>query len=219
MDETQCSPLHDTVSEGQKEMVIVLLSDRRTDLSTPGNNKRKALHKTAYRGHLEIANLLLNHDPEIVDLRDGDGLTPLHDASRQDKPEEVERLIEADADVDARANKGMTPLHFAASSNALAAAKMLLRADAWEVFNHAKETPVMIAKRKKDFAMVELLRTPMDVDTSLAKSGKGLQVYQPTEPQKDVSERFNSLISEVEVEVIHELVDGAIQRAAFVHRL
>lgn len=194
LDETQCSPLHDTVSEGQKEMVIVLLSDRRTNLSTPGNNKRTALHKAAYRGHLEIANLLLNHDPEIVDLRDGDGLTPLHDASRQNKPEVVERLIEEEADVDARANKGMTPLHFAASCNALAAAKMLLRADALEVFNHAKETPLMIAERKGNIAMVELLQTPMDVDTSLAKSGKGLQTSQPTGPQKDVSERFSGLI-------------------------
>lgn len=195
LDNTQCTPLHDAVTEGHQNLVDVLLSNPRTEVNTPGNNSRTALHKAAYRGHLYIAGMLLRSGPDMVDQRDADGFTPLHDASRQNKPDMVERLIEAEADVNAKAKAGVTPLHLAASSNALAAAEVLLRADAYAVFNHAKETPLMVAQRKGHTAMVDLLRNPLDAGTNLlATSGKRLQVSQPTEDQKAVSKRFNGFV-------------------------
>jgi len=195
LDGTDCSPLHDTVTEGQKDMVSLLLADQQTNPSTPGHNQRTALHKAAYRGHLDIATLLLANDPDIVDLKDGDGYTPLHDASRQNKPEMVEKLIEAGADVNARTKSGATPLHLAASTNAVEAAKVLLRADAWTFFtNNAKETPEKVAERKGHTAMLDMLRIPVDVDDRLAGGGKDLHISEPTPSQQTASKHLDGFI-------------------------
>lgn len=194
LDDTQCSPLHQAVSEGHEAMVGVLLTDGRTEVRTTGYKSRTALHKAAYRGHLHIAEMLLNHGPDILDQRDADHFTPLHDASAQNKPDMVERLIVAGADVNAKTKKGATPLHLAAGSNALDAAEVLLRADALAVFNHAKETPLMVAQIEGHTAMVELLRNPLDLFTHLATSGRELQVSQPTEDQKTASMDFDGFV-------------------------
>ncbi|KAK4038130.1 hypothetical protein C8A01DRAFT_17749 [Parachaetomium inaequale] len=161
LDGTQCTPLHDAVGEGQKDM---------------------------------ITNLLLSRDPDMVDLRDVDGFTPLHDASRKNKTEVAERLIEAEANVNAKTKRGATPLHLAASNNALAAAEVLLRAGALSVFNYAKERPEKVAQRKGHTAMGELLHTPVDVDTNLARSGRGRRVSQPTEAQQAANKRLEGFV-------------------------
>ena len=69
----------------------------------------------------------------MVDLRDVDGFTPLHDASRKNEPEVAEGLIEAEANVNAKTKRDPTPLHLAAGNNALASIKMVQSGCVWSV--------------------------------------------------------------------------------------
>ncbi|KAK3899739.1 hypothetical protein C8A05DRAFT_36634 [Staphylotrichum tortipilum] len=198
LDEDDCSPLHEAATDGHKEMVTILLAYSQTKAATPaGDGLRTALHKAAYRGHLEIATLLVDHDSDTVDARDVDGHTPLHDASRQNKPEMALMLIEANADVNAKTKRGATPLHVAAASNALKAAKELLRADAWTfAVNNARETPEMVAERKGHTAILGLLRAaPINIDSNLGGGGgQVLKVSPPTEAQRAVAKEFDGFI-------------------------
>jgi ankyrin repeat protein len=196
LDDDDSSPLHDAVTDGQKIMVGILLKSQLINAGFPsGTDQRTALHKAAYRGHLEIAAMLLDHDAEVVHMKDAEGHTPLHDASRQNRPETALMLIEADADVNAKTKTGATPLHLAAANNAVEVVKVLLRADAWPFsINNNKETPEMVAERKGHTAILDLLRLPFDIDSSLAGGGQALQVTPPTEPQKTASKDFTGFI-------------------------
>ena len=61
---------------------------------------------------------------------DGDGGTPLHKAVMSEKPELVQLLLDAGADVSVLAYGGLTPLHFAAMNDNCTIINMLLSAGA-----------------------------------------------------------------------------------------
>ena len=89
------------------------------------------LHLAADR---RIAELLLEHGAEI-EARNrhkvfGPGNRPLHAAVYVDRPDVVEALISAGADVSSTDDTGWTPLHIAVSNGRLELAKTLLDAGA-----------------------------------------------------------------------------------------
>ncbi|KAH9313384.1 hypothetical protein KI387_028419, partial [Taxus chinensis] len=73
-----------------------------------------ALHRAAFKGHLDNVKLLHQHGAEINSLDDA-GFTPLHCAAETGRKDVVEYLIKHGADVNTRSIKGETPLHLASS--------------------------------------------------------------------------------------------------------
>ncbi len=196
LDVDDCSPLHEAATDGQKGMVSLLLSYTRTKVNLPsGEDRRTALHKAAFRGHYDIAKMLLDRDPDIVNVRDDDGYTPLHDACRKNHPDTTLLLIERSADVNAKTKTGSTPLHLAAAANAVEAARVLLHADAWPfATNNSKETPELVAEKRGRTKILDLLRLPIDPNISLAGGGQALQLTPPTVAQLEASKDFTGFI-------------------------
>ena len=81
-----------------------------------------------------------------VELRNGEGLTPIHAAARWGNNGAVWRLLEARADLDAADQSGCTALHSAASSGHVLALSMMLGAGASaDVKNTRGATPMHVA--------------------------------------------------------------------------
>jgi ankyrin repeat protein len=72
------------------------------------------IHEAAKQGDLAKVEALLKENPNLANVKDDEGFTPLHLASFAGKREVVEFLLTRKADINARANDGQTPLHEAA---------------------------------------------------------------------------------------------------------
>lgn len=69
-----------------------------------------ALHRAAFKGHVDVVKLLLDHQFNI-NMKDEKGYTPLHCAIEAGHKEVVELLVNRRADINTRINKGcLTPL-------------------------------------------------------------------------------------------------------------
>jgi ankyrin repeat protein len=97
-----------------------LLRVRDTDGSTP-------LHYAAWKGHPEVARLLLERGAEVSLQNDNGhwGGTPLHAAAHANQRAIAELLIAHGADVNCRSSNGRTPLEETAIHNATAVARLL----------------------------------------------------------------------------------------------
>lgn len=107
----------------------------------------------------EVEPLLnLGVDPN---LRDEEGLTPLHRALMHNNPynaEVVDLLLRRGADPNARGRDGNTPLHLAAEFNRVQAAALLLKHGADpNAVNARGETPLHIAAGEGRYAVAYLL--------------------------------------------------------------
>ena len=71
------------------------------------------LHRAAYAGHKEIAELLIAKGADVNAKNGGWGRTPLHVAAIKGQKEIAELLIDKGADVNTKNIKGQTPLHAA----------------------------------------------------------------------------------------------------------
>ena len=145
------------------------------------------------------ASAMLKAEPTLVKRRNGEGLTPLHVASREGQTEIVRALLAAGADAKAIDDQqpdgkrreyyqGWTPLHLAALKGNTAAATLLLDsgADVNATAKRGQHTPLHYAAWSGSEELVTLLlarnanrnakddqrRTPLD----LAKEKKNLAV-------------------------------------------
>ena len=112
--------IHDSVREGNVLMFKKHI-DAKTDLNLRDEEANTPLHNAALLGHVEIVNLLISNGAKI-NIKNGVGMTPLHEASNK---EIAEILLANNANVNARA-KGITPLHVAASVNDNDVSKILI---------------------------------------------------------------------------------------------
>ena len=79
------------------------------DVNAKDEDGETPLHYTVYKGHKEIAELLIEKGAD-VDAGNSFGSTPLHNAAIDGHTEIVELLIAKGADVNAKADTGWTPL-------------------------------------------------------------------------------------------------------------
>ncbi|MCP4726450.1 MAG: ankyrin repeat domain-containing protein, partial [bacterium] len=77
------------------------------------------IHKTVQENNLDQAGKLLSENPDMVNAKDENGMTPLHLASRNVNNDMIELLISKGADVNAKDNNNVTPLHSLAFRGAL----------------------------------------------------------------------------------------------------
>ncbi|XP_042503883.1 acyl-CoA-binding domain-containing protein 1 isoform X2 [Macadamia integrifolia] len=91
--------------------------------------KMEAIHACAREGDM---NSLLKHvDSGVsINLRDGEGRTPVHWAVDRGHLNIVELLVSRNADVNAKDNEGQTPLHYAAVCDREAIAEYLVKHNA-----------------------------------------------------------------------------------------
>ena len=81
----------------------------------------------AAAGDLAATTRLLDKwGDNIIESRDAEGRTALHQASAGGHTEEARLLLDRGADVNARTNNGFTPLHFASILGSLAVVELLL---------------------------------------------------------------------------------------------
>jgi len=124
--------LVDAVSSGDDVTVERLLERGELDLASAYTEDGwSLLHLAPDR---RIVELLLEHGAEI-EARNrhkvfGPGNRPLHAAVYMDRPDVVEALIDAGADVSSTDDAGWTPLHLAVANGRLELAKKLLEAGA-----------------------------------------------------------------------------------------
>jgi cytohesin len=99
---------------GYLEIVQALLGREGTDVNRGDNDWNTALHKAAWKGHLEVARALLQAGANARKSNDY-GRTPLHLASGEGHIEIVRALLEAGAGADVRKCDvdGWSPIHHA----------------------------------------------------------------------------------------------------------
>jgi len=111
-DTRQETPLQHACRFGTAGMVALLMGHG-ADVLRPNNKGQTALHQAAeccVQPKAKLA-LLLDRVPQSVDVRDRDGNTPLHYASRRLHLEAAQLLLDKGADPSTQNHYGSTPLH------------------------------------------------------------------------------------------------------------
>ncbi|HEY5043797.1 MAG TPA: ankyrin repeat domain-containing protein [Verrucomicrobiae bacterium] len=116
------------------------------------------IHYAARHGEIRKIKMLLWVNPDLVNSKDTNGMTPLHIAANLGWQEEVVLLLDKKADVNAKSNNGGTPLLFASYANRQDEAEWLLahKADI-NAKNDKGETPLQKAAALDNKDMVEML--------------------------------------------------------------
>jgi len=115
MDDNGCTPLHIAVLAGKAE-VSQLLIEHSINLDVRDTEDWTLLHMAAYSGLFEVSRILLERHEAIkscLNMRNKQGRTALHLASRYYHPSIVALLLTFGADVKAQDKDNMTPLHLA----------------------------------------------------------------------------------------------------------
>ncbi|HJT57357.1 MAG TPA: sigma-70 family RNA polymerase sigma factor [Ktedonobacteraceae bacterium] len=116
-----------------------------------------ALHEAAERGHVSIAELLIDYGAN-VNARTRSSLTPLYNAILGHHTDVVKLLLARGADVDGALANGLTPLHLAAMKGYSDIAAILLgNRAAINAQSHSGRTPLHWAALNGHGAMVLLL--------------------------------------------------------------
>jgi ankyrin repeat protein len=160
-DDKGCAPFHIAVFAG-KVKVSELLIGCSDDLDIRDIEGHNLLHRATWKGQIDIARVLLEHDGEtkaLVNAKDENGQTPLHIASQHNRLSIVALLLEFGANVNVQDNDGMTPLFFAAQSARSSKVVQLLLKHGAEVNRTSKngQVPLHLASQHVNLSNMELL--------------------------------------------------------------
>jgi len=103
------TPLYHVAEFGFRGMTDYLISRHPEDISSRGAYGMP-LHAALYRGHADVAQLLLEHCVD-VEIRGSDDRTPLHLAVNRGLADVARKLIDHHADIMTRDANKETPLH------------------------------------------------------------------------------------------------------------
>lgn len=104
----------------------------------------------AASGNLDKVKEQINNNPQLVNVRDANGLTPLHCAVRGNHLEILKILLENGADVNIKTSSDESALHFAATRGYSDIVKLLLENGAYlEATNKYQRTPLLVAARER----------------------------------------------------------------------
>ncbi|HEX6480069.1 MAG TPA: sigma-70 family RNA polymerase sigma factor [Ktedonobacteraceae bacterium] len=160
-----------------------------------------ALHEAADKGHVSIADLLIDYGANI-DARTRSSMTPLHNAVLGHHTDVVKLLLARGANVNAALANGLTPLHQAAMKGYSDIAGVLLNMEAevnaqsqscrtplhWAALNgHGGIVRLLLEKGANAEFQDELGRTPLDWALIRGQSDVVLMLQQYNRAGKEIS--------------------------------
>lgn len=145
------------------------------------------IHTAAADGDTAMVEKLIKAQPDLVNLKDNDGATPLHHAAAKGQLAVVKLLIDNKADVNAQKNDGVTPLHVAAALGYkdIVVALLDAKADACAVDKKGR-TPLSIAKAGGKTEIENILRAHISQSSTVDSTNKP-SIPQPPAPPVTVS--------------------------------
>lgn len=156
--------------KGDLETVRRILERSPESVHATDADKYTPLHRAAYENHIEMAELLIQHNANI-NAQTEFGWTPLHSACKWNHPDMVALLLQHDADVNALSDGSQTPLHIAATvSDCRDTLVALLSHDRIkpELLNNSEETAFAIARRTgTSYPVFEMFKKGVQVETGL----------------------------------------------------
>ncbi|UYV60376.1 ANKRD50 [Cordylochernes scorpioides] len=117
--------LHYGAYEGHEEACSALL-EAAARASEVDNDGRTALHLAAQEGHMAVVELLVEHDPGVLDIRAHDGRTAVRLAALEGHGDTVSVLADRGANLDAADLDGRTALYLLAMEDRHEMASRLL---------------------------------------------------------------------------------------------
>eukprot|EP00644_Phytophthora_capsici_P000335 jgi/Phyca11/100155/e_gw1.4.895.1 len=174
------TPLIAAISNGHQEIVHILLKAgaELAALKTPDRNS--PLHEAAFRGDLGILQLVVNKViersnedvPDLINLQNQFGNTPLHNAARTGSPGCVSHLLQAGAQYSIKNVNGSIPLHHACYSEKPNAEVVRLLIEAGSDVNALDAqgcSPLIVAAKTNQTEVIDFLRKH-GADASLKNS-------------------------------------------------
>lgn len=155
----QAGPLYYSVLCGLPWLVDHLIVNKAMDVNARGGRYKTPLHAALYKGHVDIARLLIEHGAN-VNVQDDEDSSPLHMALYLGYFDVVYPMLRkgADANVHPDGRSGSTPLHIASCSGHSNAVRSLLEYGAnVDVWDDKGQTPLHIASDNGHLNAVRLL--------------------------------------------------------------
>ncbi|XP_065826130.1 transient receptor potential cation channel subfamily A member 1-like isoform X2 [Oscarella lobularis] len=158
--------LHTAVRMQSSHMVKILASHEAVDVNVPGEHARTPLHIASLGENTDVIDILMANRAYPCS-RDGNGLRPIHLASRHGKPHMVNYIIDmvlthfnysVDQVVNFTDDDGMSSLHQAISGGNVPVAKLLLERGC-RIFNTdlRAESPFHLACAQGSLPMIETI--------------------------------------------------------------
>lgn len=171
------SELYQAAKFGHTSLATSLLSRGAQGRWRDGDQNTPLL-LAALKGHWELVEKILEHAPQLISQKSGDGNSLLHMAATQGKTIAVLDLLKRGLSIDVRNHTQSTPLHLAVFSGQLETVKLLIQKKAsLEAQNAYGETPLLVAAwmgRLKDIEILVAAGARLDAQT---RNGETLQDY------------------------------------------
>lgn len=169
--------LHKAANKGDMEECVKLIEtpdegEDPIDVNEPGASDRRALHRSAGAGHVELTKYFLDKGAEI-DALDKSGRTALHWAAIAGFTEVVQLLIGSGTNVLLETTSKANVLHLVCEAGKADMVRAILGHEAVDeekktaltmAKNNEDKTPWAIAEQKKDRALCQALKDCGDVN-------------------------------------------------------
>src|SRR6266850_376569 len=152
------TPLHYATFCGLPGLVMALVIENSEDVNSRSfDNKLTPLHLALQQGHLEVAQILVEHDADAA-AQTKDGRSPVHLVSHEGHVELARlMLIKQGAIVETQTKDGETPLHLASQRGHVELARLLLEHHAnIEAQTKNGEWPLYLASQQGNMEVVRL---------------------------------------------------------------
>jgi ankyrin repeat protein len=179
----RATPLHYAASCGIHDVAAFLIVEHSQDVNARGfDEKETPLHVASWRGHADVAQLLLEHGADAA-AQDDDKRTPLHRASRDGHVKVARVLLEHGADTEIRDKKNWSPLDRASNEGHVEVAQVLLEhgadvnaqdSDKWKPLHYTQgeEVARFLLKHGADAnALGSMGRTPLHKASGMGRVG------------------------------------------------